>query len=84
VPGGGFSILSNRQVGKGVNVSELGERDHIFAAKTADILTESVRYVGADVEARILSPGVHRGGKGSQRTDLMEAARNAGRDTVRR
>ena len=44
---------------------------------TVGILTEALNYVGAEVVATVLAPGVHRRGEVSQRTDLMEAARNA-------
>jgi hypothetical protein len=40
MPGCGFSILPNRPLGKGVDVSELGERNRAFTAETLDILTE--------------------------------------------
>jgi NAD(P)H-dependent FMN reductase len=49
---------------------------------TVGILTESLNYVGAEVVATVLAPGVHRRGEVSQRTDLMEAARHAGREAV--
>ena len=48
------------------------------------MLTEALNYVGAEVVATILAPGVHRRGEVSQRSDLMEAARNAGTRTVER
>jgi hypothetical protein len=46
------------------------------------ILTESLNYVGAEVVATILAPGVHRRGEVNERTELMAAARNAGREIV--
>jgi len=49
---------------------------------TVGILTEALNYVGAEVVATVLAPGVHRRGEVSQRMDLMEAARTAGREAV--
>jgi multimeric flavodoxin WrbA len=49
---------------------------------TVGILTESLDYVGAEVVATVLAPGVHRRGEVSQRTDLMEVARRAGREAI--
>jgi hypothetical protein len=48
------------------------------------ILTEALNDVGAEVAATLLAPGVHRRGEVSQRTDLIEAARNAGTRAVER
>ena len=45
---------------------------------TVGILTESLNYVGAEVVATVLAPGVHRRGEVREREDLMVAARNAG------
>ena len=50
---------------------------------TVDILTEALNYVGAEIAATVLAPGVHRRGEVSQRADLMEAARRAGQETVK-
>ena len=49
---------------------------------TVGILTESLNYVGAEVVATILAPGVHRRGEVKERTDLMEAAHRAGQETA--
>jgi NAD(P)H-dependent FMN reductase len=49
---------------------------------TVGILTESLNYVGAEVVSTILAPGVHRPGEVSQRPDLIELARKAGREVV--
>ena len=46
------------------------------------ILTESLNYVGAEIVATVLAPGVHRRGEVCERTDLMETARNAGREAI--
>jgi hypothetical protein len=46
------------------------------------ILTESLNYVGAEVLATTLAPGVHRRGEVQERADLMEVARRAGRAAV--
>ena len=51
---------------------------------TVGILNESLNYVGAEVVATVLAPGVHRRGEVTQRADLMAAARNAGREAVER
>ena len=51
---------------------------------TVGILTEALNYVGAEVAATVLAPGVHRLGEVSQRTDLTEAASHAGREAVQR
>jgi hypothetical protein len=51
---------------------------------TVGILTEALNYVGADVVATVLAPGAHRRGEVSERSDLMTAARNAGREAVER
>ena len=49
---------------------------------TVGILTESLNYVGAEVVATVLAPGVHLRGEVSERADLMAAARNAGHQAV--
>ena len=49
---------------------------------TVGILTESLNYVGAEVAATVLAPGVHRRGEVSQRLDLMKVAQNAGREVI--
>ncbi len=49
---------------------------------TVGILTEALNYVGAEVVATALAPGVHRRGEVSQRTDVIEAARCAGGESV--
>jgi hypothetical protein len=46
------------------------------------MLTEALNYVGAEVVATVLAPGVHRRGEVSQRTEFMETARNAGSAAV--
>jgi hypothetical protein len=51
---------------------------------TVGILTESLNYVGAEVVATVLAPGVHRRGEVRQRGDLMAAARKAGHEIVQR
>ena len=43
----------------------------------------SVDVLYDQVVATVLAPGAHRRGKVSQRTDLMEAARRAGQETVK-
>ena len=55
---------------------------HAAPRHTVGILTESLNYVGAEVVATVLAPGVHRRGEMSQRADLMEAARRAGCEAV--
>lgn len=49
---------------------------------TVGILTESLNYVGAEVVATVLAPGVHRRGEVREREDLMVAARNAGHAAI--
>jgi multimeric flavodoxin WrbA len=49
---------------------------------TVGILTEALNYVGAEIVATVLAPGVHRRGEVSQRTDLIDAARRAGREAI--
>jgi hypothetical protein len=49
---------------------------------TVGILTEALNYVGAEVVATVLAPGVHRRGEVSQRPDLMATARNVGHEAV--
>ena len=49
---------------------------------TVGILTESLNYVGAEVVATVLAPGVHRRGEVRERMDLIEAARRAGQEVV--
>ena len=49
---------------------------------TVGILTEALNYVGAEVVATVLAPGVHRRGEVSQRTDLIEAAGSTGRKVI--
>ena len=49
---------------------------------TMGILTEALNYVGAEVVATMLAPGVHRRGEVSKRTGVVEAARRAGRKAV--
>ena len=45
---------------------------------TVGILTESLKYVGAEVVVTVLALGVHRRGEVHERADLIEAARRAG------
>jgi hypothetical protein len=49
---------------------------------TVGILTESLNYVGAEVVATVLAPGVHRRGEVRERKDLMTAAWNAGGEAI--
>ena len=49
---------------------------------TVGILTESLNYVGAEVVATVLAPGVHKCGEVFGRTDLMEAAHRTGQAVV--
>ena len=49
---------------------------------TVGILTEALNYVGAEVVATVLAPGVHRRGEVRERADRMDAARNAGREAT--
>jgi len=49
---------------------------------TMGILTSAPNYVGAEVVATVLAPGVHRRGEVRDRADLMAAARNAGQEAV--
>ena len=49
---------------------------------TVGILTEALNYVGAEVVATVLAPGVHRRGEVSQQTDVIEAARLAGSEAI--
>jgi hypothetical protein len=46
------------------------------------ILTESLNYVGAEVLATVLAPGVHRRGEVIQRTDILATARRVGREAI--
>ena len=45
---------------------------------------EALNYVGTEVVATVLAPGVHHRGEVRQRTDVMTTARNAGNRTVER
>ena len=49
---------------------------------TVGILTEALNYVGAEVVATVLAPGVYRRGEVRRRADLMEAAHRTGREIV--
>ena len=60
---------------------KLGEENAAIRASVG-ILTEALNYVGAEVVATVLAPGVHRRGEVSQRTDLMKVARLAGREAI--
>ena len=51
---------------------------------TVGILTESLNYVGAEVVATVLAPGVHRRGEVRERTGLMATAQTTGRQLVER
>ena len=57
---------------------------HAAPRHTVGILTLALNYVGAEVVATVLAPGVHRRGEVSKRAGLIEAARNAGRKAVER
>jgi hypothetical protein len=50
----------------------------------SEALTESLNDVGAEVVATVLAPGVHRRGEVKERADLMEEAREVGREIVER
>jgi multimeric flavodoxin WrbA len=52
------------------------------ARHTVGILTEALNYVGAEVVATVLAPGVHRRGEVRERTDLIEAAWRAGQEVI--
>lgn len=49
---------------------------------TVGMLTEALNYVGAEVVATVLAPGVHRRGEARERADLIEAARRSGHKAV--
>lgn len=59
-------------------------RDTYIAAPrhTVGILTEALNYVGAEVVATVLAPGVHRRGAVRERADRMAAANRVGRAAV--
>ena len=54
----------------------------ILTEELSEALTEALNYVGAEIVATVLAPGVHRRGKVRQRADRMEVARRAGREAV--
>jgi hypothetical protein len=51
---------------------------------TVGILTEALNYVGTEVVATVLAPGVHRRSEVIERVDLMTTARNAGNRAAQR
>ena len=54
----------------------------ILTEPLSEALTEALNYVGAEVVATIIAPGVHRRGEVRERADLIAAAQNAGREAV--
>ena len=48
----------------------------------SEALTEALNYVGAEVVATILAPGVHRRGEVCERADIIAIARRVGREAV--
>jgi hypothetical protein len=57
--------------------------DFCGGSRTVGILTEALNCVGAEVVAIVLAPDVHRRGEVNQRTDVIEAARRARKETVK-
>jgi hypothetical protein len=78
---------SNRKAvfpGKRVTLTIPFENTYAAAPRhTVGILTEALNYVGAEVVATVLAPGVHRRGEVREREDRVTEARKAGRKAVR-
>jgi len=53
-----------------------------YARHTVGMLTDIVDYLGMQLAASLLAPGVHRPGAVHERPDVLAAARRAGREAI--
>lgn len=53
-----------------------------YARHTVGMLTDILAYLGMELVAIVLAPGVHRRGAVRERPNVLAAARNAGREAV--
>lgn len=72
-------VFDDRKV---VLVVPLGDSDLTTADPTLGMFKCSLAYVGLDLVATVLAPGVHAPGEVSARSDLMHQAFEAGRAAV--
>jgi multimeric flavodoxin WrbA len=73
-------IFDNR---KAVLVVAMGDSHRSTAEPTLGMFDRALRYVGIDIAATVLAPGVGAAGDVSRRPELMQAAREAGRHVAR-
>ena len=73
------SLFDNR---KAVLVVTMGDGNPSTADPTLGMFDRALTYVGIEVAATVLAPGVHALGEVAARSDLMEEAREAGRIAV--
>jgi multimeric flavodoxin WrbA len=60
----------------------LGDGSAHYARHTVGMLSDSLNYVGVDLTATIVAPGVHKPGAVRQRSEVLAAARQAGREAI--
>lgn len=65
-----------------VLVVTMGDSDPTTADPTLGMFKRSLAYIGLDLAATVLAPGVHTLGEASELHELMEKAREAGRSGV--
>jgi multimeric flavodoxin WrbA len=69
-------VFDNRQA---VLVVAMGDTDLSTADPPLGMFKKALRYVGIDIGATVLAPGVNASGEVSKQVKLMQAAREAGR-----
>jgi hypothetical protein len=62
----------------GIHVGKVNKPFVLTARIVLPARTEARSYVGAEVVATVLAPGVHRRGEVHERADMMETARAQG------
>ena len=67
---------------KVVLVLTMGDNDTAAADPTLGMFDRSLKFVGLELASTVLAPGVHRLGGVSARSELLQAAREAGRIAV--
>ena len=67
---------------KVVLVLTMGDNDTAAADPTLGMFDRSLKFVGLELASTVLAPGVHRLGDVSARSELLQAAREAGRIAV--
>jgi len=72
-------VFENRRI---VVVVTLGDSSIATADPTLEMFRRALSYIGLDLVATVVAPGVYALGDASARTDLLQKARAAGRTAV--